>query len=144
MAPCGRRAGATTPPVTTCAPRALPASINTRWTSSDDCCKHARRQSPANNCSIYPPSVSHTRQSRIPCIRAAQLTVHWKRINRAFSFCIAVYNVCESQIPLRYLVRTSSEPASVMEFGFKALKLARVNEESHGFTCHPDAYPQVE
>jgi len=41
-------------------------------------------------------------------------------------------------------LRTSSEPASVMEFGLKALRLARVNEESHGFTCHPDAYPQVE
>jgi len=29
--------------------------------------------------------------------------------------------VCKSQIPLRYLIRISCEPASVMEFGFKPL-----------------------
>ena len=26
----------------------------------------------------------------------------------------------------------------------EALRLARVNEGSHSFTCHPHAYPQVE
>jgi len=30
-------------------------------------------------------------------------------------------NLVRSQIPLRYLIRTSSEPASVMEFGFYML-----------------------
>ena len=38
--------------------------------------------------------------------------------------CIALYNVCDTRF-------------------YKALGLARVNEESHSFTCHPHVCPHI-
>ena len=42
-----------------------------------------------------------------------------KNDSRQVIFCFNSVREIKNQIPLRYLVRTSYEPASVMEFGFK-------------------------
>ena len=52
-----------------------------------------------------------------------QWTKSWSKVNGKQDICIALYSV---------LVLIS-----------KTLRLARVNEGSHSFTCHPHVYPQV-
>jgi len=50
----------------------------------------------------------------------------------------------KSQIPLRYLVRTSSEPTSAMEFGFKLhVVTGKMDRQWNVATCVDVSYVSV-